>query len=119
MKASWGNKVVSGRKAMIVDIDGTICTKVVGDDYASAKPIPSRIVHVNEMKQNGWHVVYWTARGGTTGKDWRSVTEAQLQKWGAQYDELHFAKPYYDLWIDDKARNDSVLDGTANAHESR
>ena len=119
MLSQWGSKIVPGRRVLVVDIDGTICTKVTGDDYTSAMPIPSRITRVNEMKQDGWYVIYWTARGGTTGEDWKQITEQQLREWGAQYNELHFAKPHYDLWIDDKAGNDSVLDGTANVRESR
>lgn len=119
MLPQWGSKIVPGRRVLVVDIDGTICTKVTGDDYAAARPIPSRIRRVNEMKQDGWYVVFWTARGGTTGKDWRGVTMGQLEAWGALYDELHFAKPHYDLWIDDKAESANALDGVASGVQSR
>ena len=109
MKAQWGNEIVPGRRVVVVDIDGTICTKVSGDGYDKTTPISSRIERVNEMKRDGWYVVLWTARGGTTGKDWTDVTETQLKTWGVLYDELHLAKPHYDLWIDDKAENARVL----------
>ena len=43
----------------------------------------------------------------------------QLEAWGALYDELHFAKPHYDLWIDDKAESANALDGVASGVQSR
>ena len=49
--------------------------------------------------------MYWTARGTTTGLDWRKVTEEQFLKWGVKYHELKFGKPNYDLFIDDKNIN--------------
>jgi hypothetical protein len=119
MLPQWGSKIFPERRVLVVDIDGTVCTKVDGDNYAAACPIPSRIRRVNEMKQDGWYVVFWTARGGTTGKDWRGVTMCQLDAWGVLYDELHFAKPHYDLWIDDKAESANWLDGIASDAQSR
>ena len=47
----------------------------------------------------------WTARGTTTGVDWRAITEDQFTRWGVKYHDLKFGKPYYDLFIDDKNMN--------------
>jgi len=88
------------------DLDGTLCTKVDGDppDYALAMPIRSRIEDVNRLHDQGHTILILTSRGGTTGIDWRGVTEAQLEAWGVKYHELQInTKPYYDFWVHDKA----------------
>lgn len=113
-KAPWGNEIVPGRRVVVVDIDGTICTKVEGDAYHLAEPILHRIAELRRMREEeGWYIVMLTARGGTTGKNWRPLTEMQLRKWRVPYDELHLRKPHYDRWIDDKAENACVLDARA------
>lgn len=88
----------------IVDIDGTICNNT-GGDYKLAVPYKERIEKINDLYDSGHHIVYWTARGGNSGKDWAGLTKKQLSAWGCKYDELHMGKPVYDLWIDDKAIN--------------
>ena len=89
------------------DIDGTICS-ITDGDYEDAKPFIDRIEHVNRLHSEGHKIVYFTARGSTTGIDWTKVTEAQLNKWGAKYHELHLGKPHYDVYVGDKAFNDKV-----------
>src|SRR3954471_3423584 len=84
------------------DLDGTLCTNP-GGEYESARPQPWAIERVNTLKRAGHRVVIFTARGTTTGIDWRSQTEAQLADWGVEYDELILGKPYADVYIDDKA----------------
>lgn len=86
-----------------IDVDNTICSQE--ENYADAKPYPERIIKYNRLYEGGHHITYWTARGTTTGIDWRELTESQLEKWGVKYHELKFDKPDYDLWIDDKALN--------------
>ena len=87
-----------------VDIDETICNNEEDRNYANAVPIPANIKKINKLYQQGHKVVYWTARGATTGIDWREVTERQLKTWGANYSSLEIGnKPYFDLLIDDKA----------------
>lgn len=88
---------------IIVDIDGTICTKVKGDDYESAQPIQENIDKINKLHDEGHEIFYWTARGFTTGKDWLMLTILQLNRWGCEYDSVCMGKKQYDLWIDDKA----------------
>lgn len=87
-----------------VDIDNTIC-QTEGMDYSSAKPMPERIRKINEFYNSGMTIIYWTARGTRSGKDWRELTESQLKEWGALYHELKLKKPVYDLFIDDKNIN--------------
>ena len=92
-----------------VDIDGTICEEIpfrgkTAEHYLAQKPFTDRIQHINNLYNQGHEIHYWTARGGTTGKDWSELTKDQFAKWGVLYTTLSFRKPHYDIWIDDKAR---------------
>lgn len=86
----------------IVDIDGTIFTATNGD-YRKAKPIQDRIDKLNALFDEGHEIVYWTARGATSGLNWRLLTKNQLEIFGVKYTELRMKKEHYDVWIDDKA----------------
>ena len=88
----------------IIDIDGTIVDSK-GSDYRSAKPFTKRIEKVNKLFDEGNRIVYWTARGATSGIDWYAFTEKQLEEFGCKYHELHTKKPHYNVWVDDKAVN--------------
>jgi len=94
----------------IVDIDETICTTPDSRDYNESQPIPHRIKTINDLYDAGHTIKYWTARGAVTGIDWYDITHAQLLKWGCRFHSLEVKKPDYDVWIDDKAFNASVLD---------
>ena len=93
---------------IFVDIDDTICWNIniaegsVLPDYSEARPYPERIEKINGLFENGHEIVYWTARGTMTGKNWFKLTESQLKRWGCKYTELRMGKPAYDLFIDDK-----------------
>ncbi|MCX5796518.1 MAG: hypothetical protein NTY77_13575 [Elusimicrobia bacterium] len=86
------------------DIDGTLCTNTEGD-YERARPRPEVIARVDALFAAGHRILLQTARGATTGIDWRQTTERQLADWGVRYHELHFGKPTADLYVDDKAVN--------------
>lgn len=86
----------------IVDIDGTICNSL-NSDYANSQPIESRIQHINSLYEQGHTIIYWTARGATSGINWSDFTKTQLAQWGCKYTELKMSKPHYDVWVDDKA----------------
>lgn len=88
-----------------VDIDETICITPPDRDYRKAVPIAEHIARVNQWHDQGHKIVYWTARGGWSGKDYTSLTKAQLEAWGARYHSLATGKPSYDLLICDKATN--------------
>tara|TARA_R110002020_G_scaffold3005_4_gene13893 strand:+ start:6613 stop:6912 length:300 start_codon:yes stop_codon:yes gene_type:complete len=85
-----------------VDIDETICKTPADRDYSKSKAIEKRIKHINSLYEKGYTIVYWTARGTSTGIDWREVTEKQFSDWNVKYHELKFGKPNYGLFIDDK-----------------
>jgi histidinol phosphatase-like enzyme len=90
-------------KIIYVDIDGTICTLV--KDYQDAKPIPEHIDKVNKLYDEGHTIVYYTARGQVTKRDWEKLTKKQLKDWGCKHHELKMNhKPHYDLLICDKSK---------------
>tara|TARA_Y100001937_G_C6936610_1_gene248413 strand:- start:58 stop:366 length:309 start_codon:yes stop_codon:yes gene_type:complete len=93
-----------------IDIDETICFHPEGSpnvarDYNLASPIIENINKANKLYDNGNTIIYWTARGATTGIDWTELTTKQLKDWGVKYHELRLDKPFYDLFIDDKVLN--------------
>ena len=91
-----------------VDIDGTIChTPSKGDtwDYTSSEPRYDQIQKINKLYNEGNKVIYWTARGSSSGIDWGEFTEQQLDSWGCRYSKIEKQKkPSYDLFICDKAK---------------
>ena len=87
------------------DIDGTLCTNTHGA-YESAEPYPQRIAKVNALHADGHTIYLLTARGSTTGIDWRAATERQLDQWGVRYHALFLGKPTADIYIDDRAVSD-------------
>jgi hypothetical protein len=93
---------VNGSRTYCFDIDGTLCSNTWGA-YEKAEPLGDVIAQVNTLYDAGHRIILLTARGTTTGMDWRPLTEAQMARWGVRYHELHFGKPQADLYIDDRA----------------
>jgi len=93
-------------KIYCVDIDGTLCTEMC--EYKDAKPIVKIIKKINELYDNNNKIILFTARGYTSKKDWRELTEKQLEEWNIKYHELILGKPYADYYIDNKGIN--ILD---------
>ena len=73
------------------------------------------IAKINKLYDEGWHIIYWTARGGSpksrkVGKCYYDFTWKQLESWGCKFHDLstgtkgRYVKPPYDLVIDDKAK---------------
>jgi hypothetical protein len=86
----------------IVDIDGTIFNSP-SSNYTESTPYLDRIAKINKLYDEGHEIIYWTARGGSSGIDWHYFTVKQLFEYGCKYHELKMGKPQYDMWIDDKA----------------
>ena len=87
-----------------VDIDGTIC-KTKGTDYNNSEPKYEQIYKINRLYDEGNVIIYWTARGAVSGKNWDEFTVKQLNNWNVKYTTINMDKPHYDVWIDDKAIN--------------
>ncbi len=90
-------------KRIVVDIDNTI-TITESNDYFHAKPIPENIEKINKYYDSGWEVIYYTARGGTSGQNCFEFTLAALKLWGCKFHELRMGKMSYDIIVDDRAK---------------
>lgn len=90
-------------KTYAFDLDGTLCTLTDGK-YESAEPFLDRIVHVNNLFEEGHTILIFTARGATSQRDLRDFTVGQLSAWGVKFHDLIMGKPHFDLLVDDKAR---------------
>ena len=111
-----------------VDIDETICETPPTRKYVESVPIRENIKKVNALYDMGHEIVYWTARGCKSGKDYLPLTLSQLDKWGCKYTRLerNLKKPNYDILIDDKAVNslfnwdakNNEIKKVYNAHEN-
>ena len=88
-----------------IDIDDTICHSPNKPDYNFCIPLFDNIKKANKLYDEGHHIVYWTARGTTTGIDWTDITKEQFKNWNVKYHDLKFGKPNYDIFIDDKNIN--------------
>jgi len=97
------------QKVALVDIDETICFYPETRRYDLSKPNYDNIKKINNLYDEGWKIIYWTARGSLTGIDYADHTASQLESWGCKYHDLitgtsERPKPYFDLVIDDKAK---------------
>ncbi|CAB4134394.1 hypothetical protein UFOVP273_52 [uncultured Caudovirales phage] len=99
------DKTKANQKVYVIDIDGTILHSPTSD-YTQSTPIFDRISKINKLYDEGHTIIYWTARGAQSGRDWGQYTEQQLIDFGCKFTEVRMGKPHYDFWIDDKAIND-------------
>ena len=97
--------IQKNKKIIYVDIDDTICHGEGKNKYENPEPIPENIEKINKLYDNNHIIIYWTARGCTSGKDWTEITRQQLDKWGVKRHLLKVKKPNYDLFICDKTIN--------------
>ena len=89
------------------DLDGTLCEQM-NLNYDEAQPFINRIKIVNDLYDNGHHIIIDTARGSgaTKGKDWFAITKNQLDSWGLKYHELRTGVKFSaDHYIDDKGQS--------------
>lgn len=91
-------------KTYCFDIDGVICTNTDGE-YEKALPDYQVIDRINQLFSEGNKIILFTARGSTTGIDWKALTQKQMAAWKVRYHELFLGKPQADLYIDDRAIN--------------
>ena len=103
------------QRVALVDIDETICFYSGKRQYDLAEPSKENVEKINKLYDEGWRIVYWTARGGSekskkVGACYYDFTWKQLESWGCKFHDLstgtkgEFIKPPYDLVIDDKAK---------------
>lgn len=97
------------KRTIIVDVDGTILNSE-NRDYVNATEIPDVILKLNKMHEEGWTVIYFTARGQLSKngdfdrieRENRPVLERWLKEHNVRYDYLLFHKPYGAWYVDDK-----------------
>ena len=103
------------RQGVLGDIDETICFYPAASRYDMAEPMPENIAKINKLYDEGWYVIYWTARGGSQksislGKCYYEFTWRQLESWGCKFHDLStgskgkYIKPPNDMIIDEKAK---------------
>lgn len=68
-----------------VDIDETICFYEDKRIYELAIPNIDNINKINKLKKEGWHITYYTARGGASKIDYTELTTNQLNEWGVYF----------------------------------
>jgi len=103
------------QKSVLVDIDETICFYSGKRQYDLAEPNKENIEKINKLHDEGWRVIYWTARGGSkkskkAGLCYYDFTLQQLLSWGCKFHDLStgtkgkYIKPAVDLVVDDKSK---------------
>ena len=103
------------RKVVLVDVDETICFYPNERQYDLAEPDKENIAKINKLYDEGWYVVYWTARGGSQksislGRCYYEFTWRQLESWGCKFHDLStgskgkYIKPACDMVVDDKSK---------------
>jgi hypothetical protein len=103
------------QKVALVDIDETICFYPGKRQYDLAEPSKENIAKINKLYDEGWQIIYWTARGGSAkskaaNRCYYDYTWKQLESWGCRFHDLSTGtrgkhiKPPYDLVVDDKAK---------------
>ena len=107
----------------VFDLDGVICElKTSNQTYEEVNPNLQVIKIINELKQNGNHIIIHTARhmktcNGDVSKVKQKIgkiTEKWLEQWNVSYDELIFGKPHGDLYIDDLGITFSSIENLKN-----
>lgn len=96
-------------KTIVFDFDNTIAMHQ-GRDWENAKPNVELIKKLNNLHDLGYRIVILTSRGSLSCNTLEqrivnnySQIESWLNKHDVKYDELSFAKPYAEYYIDDKA----------------
>ena len=103
------------KQVVLVDIDETVAFYSGKRSYDLAEPNHDNIAKINKLYDDGWYVIYWTARGGSekskaAGRCYYDYTWKQLESWGCKFHDLStgskgkYIKPALDLVIDDKAK---------------
>ena len=91
------------------DLDETFCATPSSRNYDEAVPYHKVVNKINELFDQGNEITIFTARGSTSGIDYKDLILHQLSAWGVKYHKLiNKGKPSYDLFVDDKAITASV-----------
>jgi capsule biosynthesis phosphatase len=95
-----------------LDLDGVVCRlKQPGETYATVQPVPRAIEKLRALRAAGHTIILMTARHMKTCEGNPGMAVARIGQitldWLArhevEYDEIHFGKPWADIYIDDNA----------------
>ncbi|MGM0338595.1 capsular biosynthesis protein [Enterococcus sp. AZ007] len=101
-------------KAIVMDIDKTICEEKGKKNYGELKPIQDVVLQIKNYQKKGYRIILQTARQmntyqgnvGLINKNTLPVLIDWLEKWNIPYDELHVGKPWCGkkgFYVDDRA----------------
>src|SRR3989344_5613505 len=99
-------------KRICIDMDGVIAQlKKQGETYESVLPVPGAVEKIKKLKEAGHYIIIFTARHMKTCNGNVAMVLAKqgkntldwLAKYSIPYDEIHFGKPWADIYIDDNA----------------
>ncbi|KAF2435426.1 protein phosphatase 2A A subunit [Tothia fuscella] len=109
-----GSQVPSKKTRFCFDLDMTLVgVPLVPGDYSTCPPLWKNIELVRGLYNAGHHIIIYTARrmkthNGNLGAviaDVGPATWDSLRKYDIPYHDLHFGKPYADIYVDDLAVN--------------
>lgn len=109
-----GAKLDKVKLRVCFDLDNTLVSwPTQYKDYSSVQRLDKMADFARHLRAEGHEVVIYTARntvtqGHNVGKVVKNiglVTLQSLKDLGIEYDEIHFGKPFADIYIDDKAFN--------------
>jgi capsule biosynthesis phosphatase len=105
-----------------IDLDGVLCNhRRPGETYDDVEPLPGAVQKVRALRANGHTIILFTARHMKTCEGnvalavarVGAITLGWLARHGFVFDEIHFGKPWADVYIDDNALRfeswDSIL----------
>jgi len=64
------------QRVALVDIDETICFYSEKRQYNLSEPSYENISKINRLYNEGWKIIYWTARGAVSGVDYTEHTKS-------------------------------------------
>ena len=70
----YKDNIEKKNQTLVIDIDGVVASIVDDGDYSKSKPIRENIIQINKLKKAGLKIIFFTARGSVTGKDWIQVS---------------------------------------------
>jgi capsule biosynthesis phosphatase len=95
-----------------IDLDGVIAKLKKGDEtYETVEPVPGAVEKLKSLRAAGHYIIIFTARhmktcDGNPGKVVARLAKTTLEwldRYEIPYDEVHFGKPWADVYIDDNA----------------
>lgn len=101
---------IQKKMTILVDIDETIARTPANRDYTNSLPIMEMIQKVNRLHDMGHEIIYYSARGTSTGVDWFPETYIQLVNWGCKFFGLRLGKPMCNFIVDDRALRPNEID---------